>query len=147
MPVAAGAVDPPRQKRRRASAAVRDLRTERSLGAVAVAALVLIGAMVVTVMVKAWPSFQANGLSWFGSGGNVDTQLRSMGEGMPLAGHSAQYIRTWPLIWGTIITTLPAVVIALVGSTLAAIFLTEFAPAPVRRVLEPVIRLLAGVPS
>ncbi len=32
-------------------------------------------------------------------------------------------------------------------STLAAIFMTEFAPAPVRRVLEPVVRLLAGVPS
>ena len=32
-------------------------------------------------------------------------------------------------------------------STLAAIFLTEFAPAPVRRMLEPVVRLLAGVPS
>ena len=37
--------------------------------------------------------------------------------------------------------------IALVVSTLAAIFLTEFAPPPVRRVLDPVIRLLAGVPS
>ncbi len=37
--------------------------------------------------------------------------------------------------------------IALVVSTLAAIFLTEFAPAPVRRVLDPVVRLLAGVPS
>ncbi len=32
-------------------------------------------------------------------------------------------------------------------STLAAIFLTEFAPPAVQRVLEPVIRLLAGVPS
>jgi ABC-type phosphate transport system permease subunit len=32
-------------------------------------------------------------------------------------------------------------------STLAAIFLTEFAPAPVRRALEPIILLLAGVPS
>ena len=37
--------------------------------------------------------------------------------------------------------------LALVISTLAAIFLTEFAPAAVRRVLDPVIRLLAAVPS
>ena len=36
---------------------------------------------------------------------------------------------------------------ALVISTLAAVFLTEFAPARVRRALDPVIRLLAGVPS
>jgi ABC-type phosphate transport system permease subunit len=45
------------------------------------------------------------------------------------------------------LTTILAVAIALVVSTLAAIFLTEFAPAPVRRTLEPVVRLLAGVPS
>jgi len=43
--------------------------------------------------------------------------------------------------------TLAAVVLALFISTLAAIFVTEFAPAAVRRALEPVIRLLAGVPS
>ncbi len=109
--------------------------------------LVLIAAMVVTVFIKAWPSFQANGLSWFGSGGNVDTQLRAMDEGVALPGHSILYIRTWPLIWGTIVTTIPAVLIALAVSTLAAIFLTEFAPAPMRRTLEPIVRLLAGVPS
>src|SRR5271168_4403482 len=103
-----------------------DKRAERTLGALAALTLVLIAAMVVTVFIKAWPSFQANGLSWFGSGGNVDTQLRAMDEGMPLAGHSALYFRAWPLIWGTIITTIPAVLIALAISTLAAIFLTEF---------------------
>ncbi len=37
--------------------------------------------------------------------------------------------------------------IALVVSIFAAVFVTEFAPAPVRRALDPVIRLLAGVPS
>ena len=39
---------------------------------------VLIAAMVVTVFIKAWPSFSHNGLSWFGPGGDVDTQLRAM---------------------------------------------------------------------
>ncbi|HWX52738.1 MAG TPA: ABC transporter permease subunit, partial [Solirubrobacteraceae bacterium] len=53
----------------------------------------------------------------------------------------------WPLIWGTLLTTLGAVVIALVVSTLAAIFLVEFAPPRMRRLLEPIVRLLAGVPS
>lgn len=117
------------------------------LGALASLTLVLIAAMAITIFVKAWPSFQANGLSWFGSGGDVDAQLRAMEEGTSLPGHSALYIRAWPLIWGTIITTVPAVIIALAISTLAAIFLTEFAPAAVRRALEPVVRLLAGVPS
>jgi ABC-type phosphate transport system permease subunit len=39
------------------------------------------------------------------------------------------------------------VVLALVVSTLAAVFIVEFAPAPMKRMLDPVIRLLAGVPS
>ncbi|MFI4990017.1 MAG: phosphate ABC transporter permease subunit PstC [Solirubrobacterales bacterium] len=124
-----------------------DQRAERTLGALAVTALVLIAAMIVTVFIKARPSFSANGLSWFGSGGNVDEQLRAMQESTPLHGHQILYFRAWPLIWGTVLTTVLAVVLALVVSTFAAVFLTEFAPAPVRRTLEPVIRLLAGVPS
>jgi phosphate ABC transporter permease protein PstC len=113
----------------------------------AVAVVILIAAMLVTVFLQAWPSFAHNGLSWFAPGGNVDTQLRAMAERSPLPGHSIEYFRGWPLIWGTLLTTGVAVAIALAISTLAAIFMTEFAPMPVRRILEPVIRLLAGVPS
>jgi phosphate transport system permease protein len=138
--------DPPHRADPRA--AVRtDQRAERTLGALAVGVLVLIALMAVTVGVNAWPSFSANGLSWFGSGGDVVTQFRAMHAGTPLTGHSLLYFRAWPLIWGTVVVTVLAVAIALVVSTLAAIFLTEFAPQPVRRVLEPVVRLLAGVPS
>jgi phosphate transport system permease protein len=128
-------------------AARTDKRVERTLGALAVAVLALIALMVVTVLIKAWPSFSHNGLSWFGSGGDTDVQLRAMRDNEAIAGHSIYYFRSWPLIWGTLLTTVPAVLIALGISTLAAIFLTEFAPSPVQRVLEPVIRLLAGVPS
>ncbi|HMD56038.1 MAG TPA: phosphate ABC transporter permease subunit PstC [Solirubrobacteraceae bacterium] len=133
---------------RRAGAGVRaDRRAERTLGALAVGVLALIGLMIVTVGIKAWPSFHANGLSWFGPGGDPVTQFRAMHAGVPLPGHSLLYFRAWPLIWGTFLVTAIAVVIAVVVSTLAAIFMTEFAPAGVRRVLEPVVRLLAGVPS
>jgi phosphate transport system permease protein len=124
-----------------------DQRAERTLGALAVIVLLLIAAMVVTVFSKAWPSFSHNGLSWFGPGGDVDTQLRAMEQATPLTGHSLYYFRAWPLLWGTIVTTVLAVAIALVVSILAAVFLTEFAPAPMRRTLDPVIRLLAAVPS
>ncbi len=138
-----------RMKRRTAlsRAIASDVRAERSLGALAVAVLALIALMLVTVLINAWPSFSANGLSWFGSGGDVVTQFRAMQTGTPLPGHSVLYFRAWPLLWGLLLTTILAVAIALVVSTLAAVFLTEFAPAPVRRVLEPVVRLLAGVPS
>jgi phosphate ABC transporter permease protein PstC len=132
---------------RRGTGANPDRRAELTLGALAVALLALIGVMAVTVAINAWPSFSANGLNWFASGGDVDAQLRAMQEGRPLPGHALLYFRAWPLIWGTLLTTLGAVVIALFVSTLAAIFLTEFAPMPVRRVLRPVVRLLAAVPS
>jgi phosphate transport system permease protein len=124
-----------------------DQRVERTLGALAVGVLVLIVAMLATVLVKAWPSFSYNGLGWFGPGGNVDTQLRAMAESKALPGHALLYFRAWPLLWGTLLTTVSAVLIALVVSTFAAVFLTEFAPIGVRRILDPVIRLLAGVPS
>ena len=130
------------------AAAVRsDRRTEWLLRALAFGAFALIAFMVVTVVIKAWPSFSYNGLGWFGSGGDVSTELRVMREGTPLPGHGLAYFRAWPLIWGTVVTTVVAVVLALVISTLAAVFLTEFAPTRVRRAVEPVVRLLAGVPS
>jgi phosphate transport system permease protein len=132
---------------RRKAGTRTDQRAERTLGALALTVLVLVGAMVVTVFVKAWPSFSHNGLGWFGPGGDVDEQLRAMQQATPLRGHSLYYFHGWSLLWGTLLTTLLAVVIALVVSLLAAIFLTEFAPAPMRRTLDPVVRLLAGVPS
>jgi len=125
----------------------RDERVEPMLGALGVATLVLIAAKVVTVFIKAWPSFHTNGLNWFGPGGDVDEQLRAMQADKALPGHSVDYFRAWPLIWGTILTTGIAVILALIVSTLAAVFLVEFAPPPMRRALDPVIRLLAGVPS
>jgi phosphate transport system permease protein len=139
----AGAARAPRPH----AAARADKRVERTLGALGVAVLVLIALMVITVLVKAWPSFSHNGLSWFGPGGEIDASTRAMRENIALPGHSIYYFRAWPLLWGTMITTVVAVALALVVSTLAAIFITEFAPAAMRRALEPAIRLLAGVPS
>ena len=100
----------------RRAAGRSDQRVERTLGALAVAVLVFIGALFVTVMIKAWPSFSHNGLKWFGPGGDVDLQLRAMQEGKALPGHSPYYFRAWPLIWGTALTTIGAVVIALIRS-------------------------------
>jgi phosphate transport system permease protein len=131
--------------------AARDRRVEFALGALAAGMLALIALMLVTVLVNAWPSFSTNGLAWFGPGsgasGDPVLQFRAMQTGVALPGHPLLYFRAWPLIWGTLLSTFGAVVIALAVSTFAAIFLAEFAPARVRRVLEPVVRLLAGVPS
>jgi ABC-type phosphate transport system permease subunit len=124
-----------------------DKRAERVLGALSSLLLVLIVAMVAFVISKAWPSFSHNGLNWFGSGGNVDEQLNQIFNSPANPAHWDYTIRAWPLIYATILTTGLAVVIGLVFAIFAAAFIVEFAPDPVRRVLEPVVRLLAAVPS
>jgi phosphate transport system permease protein len=124
-----------------------ELRVERVLGALACSVLVLIVGMIAFVFTKAWPSFSHNGLAWFGSGGNVDQQLGDIFNS-PANPHAYVYhLRAWPLLYGTMLTTIGAVAVGLVVSVLAAIFIVEFAPARLRAVLEPVVRLLAAVPS
>jgi phosphate ABC transporter permease protein PstC len=126
---------------------VADQRAERTLGALASVVLVLIAGMVVFVFLKAWPSFAHNGLRWFGGGGNVDQQLIDIFNSPANPAHYVYLLHAWPLIYGTALTTIGAVVIGLAFALLAAIFIVEFAPARLRRVLEPVVRLLAAVPS
>jgi phosphate transport system permease protein len=132
---------------RAASAPWPDHRVERLLGAIACAVLVLVAGMVVFVFANAWPSFSHNGLAWFGSGGNVDQQLIDIFDSPATPANYVYEIRAWPLIWGTILTTGGAVLFGLVFSLFSAIFIVEFAPERLRRVLEPVVRLLAAVPS
>jgi phosphate transport system permease protein len=122
-------------------------RTEWALRALAAGVLVLIAGIAITVFTKAWPSFAHNGIAWFGSGGNVDTQVYAMINGPKDPAHYVYHFRAWPLIWATILTSGLAVVIGMIASVFAAVFIVEFAPTPVRRTIDPVIRLLAGVPS
>lgn len=53
----------------------------------------------------------------------------------------------WPLIAGTLLTSAIALGIAVPLGLLAAIYLSEFASANVRKVLKPALELLAGIPS
>lgn len=124
-----------------------DRRVELVHRSVVLALLGLIGAIVVIVLVKAWPSFQHNGLSWFGSGGDPDQELAAMINGPKEPAHYIYHFTAWPLIWGTVLTSGLAVLLGVAISVMAAVFVVEFAPAPVRAVTDPLIRLLAGVPS
>jgi phosphate transport system permease protein len=142
-----GGTGAPARRLLKNGAAAAERRTELTLGALAVSLLLVIALIAVTVFSKAWPSFAHNGLSWFGSGGNVEEQFEAMINGPKEAGHYIYYFRAWPLIWGTILTSGLAVVFGMAISILAAVFVVEFAPTPVRAVIDPVIRLLAGVPS
>ena len=124
-----------------------DTRAERTLGAVSLLVCAVVVAMVVFVAIHAWPIFHYNGLSWLGSGGDVGRQLAAMQTTTQHPPPSAYHLRAWPLVYGTILTTAVAVVLALAISILSSIFIVELAPTRLRRVAIPVIRLLASVPS
>ncbi len=128
-------------------AVAAERRAELGLGALSTTVLVLIVLMIAFVFDKAWPSFAHNGLAWFGSGGpGVDQQLTDLSNSG--VGPRADYtIRAFPLLYATALSTAVAVIFGLVLAVLTAIFITEFAPERLRRVLEPVVRLLAAVPS
>ena len=124
-----------------------DQRAELLLGALVCVVVALLLAMFLFVFREAWPSFAHNGLGWFGPGGNVDNQIQAIFTSGDLGGAPVYTFHAWPLLWSTVLITGAAVVIAFVCSLFVAVFIVEFAPDWLRRVLEPVVRLLASVPS
>jgi phosphate transport system permease protein len=124
-----------------------DRRAELMLGALACIVLALIAGMIIFVFEKAWPSFSHNGFAWFGPGGNVDDQLVSIFDSPANPSQFHYTMHAWPLLYATALITFTAVLLATAFALLSAMFIVEFAPESIRRVLEPVVRLLAAVPS
>ena len=124
-----------------------DQRVELGLGALVCGVVLVLVAMVAFIFKEAWPSFDHNGLGWFGPGGSVDNQIQGIFTSGNLDQTPRFLIHAWPLIWSTVLTTAGAVVISFVCSLFVAVFMVEFAPAWLKRTLEPVVRLLASVPS
>ena len=52
-----------------------------------------------------------------------------------------------PLVSGTLLVSAIAMAVALPAGLLSAIYLSEYAPSGVRRVVKPVLEILAGVPT
>jgi phosphate transport system permease protein len=121
-----------------------DRRVGPALGAAGVVVLVVIVGMTIYVTRTAWPSFAHNGLRWFGPGGDANVQLQDIFSSKAPFVYT---LRAWPLLYGTALAAGGAVVFGLIVSTLAALFIVSFAPPGLTRMLEPVVRLLAGVPS
>jgi phosphate transport system permease protein len=125
-----------------------DRRAELILGALVVAVVGLLVAMVVFVFVKGWPSFAHNGLSWFTADGSVDNQLQTIFQSGETPGAAPDYtLHAWPLIWSTILVTGISVCFAFVSALFVSVFIVEFAPEWMRNILQPVVRLLASIPS
>src|SRR3954447_5480386 len=124
-----------------------DRRAELMLGALVCAVPALAAAMLVFVAREAWRSFAHNGLHWFGAGGSVDHQIQAIFTSGDLRQHPVYTIHAWPLLWSTVLITGGAGAIGFVISLFVAVFIVEFAPEWMSAILQPVVRLLASVPS
>ena len=60
---------------------------------------------------------------------------------------SSQQFGVLALVAGTMLTAVGAMFVALPLGLLSAIYLSEYAPDPVRRTLKPVLEVLAGIPT
>ncbi|WP_043445457.1 phosphate ABC transporter permease subunit PstC [Halotalea alkalilenta] len=105
---------------------------ERGTCSFAVLVLALLGAIMLSLLISAWPALATYGADFF-------TQTRWSAN--------QEVFGAWPAIYGTLVTSLIAVAIAVPVSFGIAIFLTEKCPAALRRPLGVTIELLAGIPS
>lgn len=124
-----------------------DHRAERMLGAVSLLVGVGVLAMIVFVANRAWPIFQHNGLSWVLGGGDFETEVNKMTAATTNPPAAIFHLRAWPLIYGTVLSSGIAVVLGLAIAVLSSVFIVELAPSRVSRVVIPMVRLLASVPS
>ena len=60
---------------------------------------------------------------------------------------ASQHFGILPLLTGTMLTTVGAMLVALPLGLLSAIYLSEYAPDLLRQVLKPVLEVLAGIPT
>ena len=98
----------------------------------AVLVLVLLGAVAVSLFIGAWPAIRAFGLSFLTSQ-SWNPVTEKFGGLAP--------------IYGTIVTSLIAMAIAVPIGLGIAVFLTETCPKSLRRPIGTAIELLAGIPS
>lgn len=67
-------------------------------------------------------------------------------EWNPLLG-AEKHFGIWPLICGTLMVTVIAMLVAIPFGLITAIYLSEYAPRALRAILKPVLEVLAGVPT
>ncbi len=94
--------------------------------------LVLLGAVIVSLIIGAWPAFSTFGLGFITS--------QTWNPATDVYGAAAA-------IYGTIVTSIIAMIIAVPVGLGIAIFLSELCPFQLRRPIGIAIELLAGIPS
>ncbi len=125
-------VVPPPEPPKGASSSLGDAFFFNLTRAFALIALLMLAGIIVSLVVAAWPSIQKYGLPFVWTS-DWNPPAEKFGALIP--------------IYGTIVTSLIALAIAVPVSFGIAIFLTELSPAWLRRPLGTAIELLAGIPS
>ena len=98
----------------------------------AIVTLLLLGGIIISLIISSWPTIQKFGLSFLWNT-EWDPPSDIYGALVP--------------VYGTLVTSLIALIIAVPVSFGIALFLTELSPAWLRRPLGTAIELLAAVPS
>lgn len=105
----------------------------------ALSCIIIVVLIFVFTMTEAWPSVQEIGL---------DTMLfGTIWRPGSIIGTDQAQFGLLPMILGSILSTLGAVIIGVPLSVGTAILLAEVAPSAVREILRPAVELLAGIPS
>jgi phosphate transport system permease protein len=110
-----------------------DLTFRASLAAITLAITGVLGVMMVESFISASPVYQKFGIIGFVTGSTWAPSFTVYGA--------------WAFIYGTLLTSLLALIIAVPVSVLIALLLTELAPARLRGPLGIAVDLLAAVPS
>jgi len=104
----------------------------RATQAAALLVLATLAAIIVSLIIGSWPSFKAFGFSFVWSS---------------IWNPPNEQFGAWPAIFGTLLTSAIAMLIAVPVGICIAFFLTEISPYRLRRPVSIAIELLAGVPS
>src|SRR5258707_922348 len=102
--------------------------------ACAISVLLILGGIILSLIVGAWPAIREYGLSF------LFTSRWAPSADPPVLGALGQ-------IYGTLVTSVIAMVIAIPVGIGIAIFLTELCPQWLRRPIGIAVELLAGIPS
>jgi phosphate transport system permease protein len=117
---------------RRAAPPWQDWLFERVTQFFALSVLAMLAAILVALLVTAWPAWQKFGLGFFAT--NAWNPVTSVFGGLAP-------------IYGTVVTSLIALLIGVPVSFGIALFLTEMCPVSLRRPLGTAVELLAAIPS
>jgi phosphate transport system permease protein len=102
--------------------------------------LVLLAFMIIRTTADSWPIFQKEGLDFF-TGSQWDA-----GNSRDLPEIHGTY-GAWPFLYGTLVTSVIALVLALPVAIAVALYLTQLAPRRLRTPLSYAVETLAAVPS